>query len=416
MKNEMIYPAIVIATYNRPHALSRLLNSIAVANYDGYNDIPLVISIDGGGNPKCEEIANNFAWTYGKKMIITHVANLGLKQHILSCGDLTERFGAIIMLEEDLIVSPYFYDYTVQTSTYYQFESKIAGVSLHSYKAMDLTGVPITPMANGNDVFFAQIPSSWGQCWTKKQWQEFKKYFMQYEHREDMFEILPKSVRESWPSASSWKKYFYSYMVEKDMYFVIPYASYTTNMADLGEHFFQETLTFQVPLMMFKKSFVLSQFNKCMGVYDAYFELLPETIKAFGQLFDYDFEVDLAGAKSLCQIKKPYLLSIKETSKPIFSYDMSLTPVEMNVIYDVRGKYIHFAKTKDFIDKRNEVSYFRIMRLHNEICYNISKLLGYKTGYETGISLMRNKRAYRIGHVILSPFRILKRLYNNFAK
>lgn len=74
----MIYPAIVIATYNRPHALSRLLNSISVANYDGYNDIPLVISIDGGDNPKCEEIANNFTWTYGKKIIISHVVYLSL--------------------------------------------------------------------------------------------------------------------------------------------------------------------------------------------------------------------------------------------------------------------------------------------------------------------------------------------------
>lgn len=51
-----IYPAIVVATYNRPYALQRLLNSIAKADYKGYKNIPLVISVDGGGNPQLMEL------------------------------------------------------------------------------------------------------------------------------------------------------------------------------------------------------------------------------------------------------------------------------------------------------------------------------------------------------------------------
>ena len=38
--------AIVIAAFNRPDCLARLLKSISLATYDGYTNIPLVISID----------------------------------------------------------------------------------------------------------------------------------------------------------------------------------------------------------------------------------------------------------------------------------------------------------------------------------------------------------------------------------
>lgn len=130
----MIYPAIVIATYNRPKSLERLLTVVANANYDGYANIPLIISVDGGGNITCKVIAQEFKWKYGEKVVINHYENLGLKRHIISCGDLTKTYGAIIMLEDDTVVSPYFYDYAVQTSTYYQNDTKIAGVSLFFFK------------------------------------------------------------------------------------------------------------------------------------------------------------------------------------------------------------------------------------------------------------------------------------------
>ena len=44
-------PAIVIAAYNRPDSLKRLLSFIDAASFI-YDDIPLVISIDGGGDVK----------------------------------------------------------------------------------------------------------------------------------------------------------------------------------------------------------------------------------------------------------------------------------------------------------------------------------------------------------------------------
>ena len=71
--------AIVIAAFNRPHSLRRLLSSIKTAAYSSYTNIPLVISIDYSGNEDCYKVADDFEWMHGKKTVIKHPNNLKLK-------------------------------------------------------------------------------------------------------------------------------------------------------------------------------------------------------------------------------------------------------------------------------------------------------------------------------------------------
>ncbi len=99
---------IVIAAFKRTGSLARLLKSVEIAAGNVSECPPLVISIDGGGGCErdaCIASAKSFAWR-GDKDVIVHDRNLGLKAHILSCGDLTARFGPIALLEEDLCLSP----------------------------------------------------------------------------------------------------------------------------------------------------------------------------------------------------------------------------------------------------------------------------------------------------------------------
>ena len=104
-------PAIVVVAYNRDKALKRLLNSLESADYSGFSDITLVISIDKSDSTEVIETAEAFSWEQGEKRVITHPERLGLKKHILGLGDLTAEFGSIIMLEDDLFVSPLLYHY-----------------------------------------------------------------------------------------------------------------------------------------------------------------------------------------------------------------------------------------------------------------------------------------------------------------
>ncbi|PNW26694.1 glycosyltransferase [Formosa algae] len=131
-----INPALVVVTFNRPESLKRLLDSLNNAYYNEYN-VPLIISIDYQNSiqhNEVVEIAENFKWTFGKKTIINHVENLGLKKHVLKCGDLVYDYDSIIMLEDDLFVSQEFYTTTIQLLNFYKSDDRIAGVSLYTHK------------------------------------------------------------------------------------------------------------------------------------------------------------------------------------------------------------------------------------------------------------------------------------------
>ena len=109
----MLKIPIVIAAYNRLEPLTRLLQSLAKAVYP--LDVKLIISIDGGGgNQTIIDTANRFEWKHGEKQVIVHDVNLGLRKHILKCGELTKYYDGIVLLEDDLYVSPYFYTYNVR--------------------------------------------------------------------------------------------------------------------------------------------------------------------------------------------------------------------------------------------------------------------------------------------------------------
>jgi hypothetical protein len=172
----MSTPAIVVVAYNRPKSLERILHSIQQAHFSN-NSVPLIISIDKSGSDDVFEVARNFQWKHGVKKIIQHPQNLGLKEHILSCGDLTETYDEIILLEDDLFVSPYFYEYATKALGFYSNEEKIGGISLYSYDMAENGFYPFYPVNDNSDVYFVQIAASWGQAWNKKQWGDFRRWF-----------------------------------------------------------------------------------------------------------------------------------------------------------------------------------------------------------------------------------------------
>ena len=105
--------ALVVVGYNRPKSMRRILDSLNRAQYD-YTEIPLVISIDNSGDDSVRKEAESFQWKHGEKRLICHKERMGLRKHIISCGDLTEEYGAVMILEDDLYVSPDYYNYAVK--------------------------------------------------------------------------------------------------------------------------------------------------------------------------------------------------------------------------------------------------------------------------------------------------------------
>ena len=128
---------ICCITYNRLTSLTRLLKSLEDADYD--ENVELIISIDKSDSTDIEDFANMYQWKYGQKHIIAHNSNLGLRKHILSCGLLLKKYDALVVLEDDIVVSPNYYRYVVQCIEKYHDDDRIAGISLYNFPVNYLT-------------------------------------------------------------------------------------------------------------------------------------------------------------------------------------------------------------------------------------------------------------------------------------
>jgi hypothetical protein len=334
-------PAIVVVAYNRPASLSRLLRSLAGADYSGYDGIELVIGIDHSDEGQVARIARSFKWKAGPKRVIAREQTMGLRNHVLACGDLASEYTAIVLLEDDLVVAPGFYQYALTALAFYRADPAIAGISLYSFIYNEFANTPFGAIDDGNDVYFLRSAVSWGQIWTAEQWIGFRHWFHANAGRE-IFAALPKAVRE-WPE-TSWKKYFNAYVEATGKYFVVPRYALSTNMGDVGTHFGSVVTRFTAPLSLGRTCFRFAPLAESKCRYDAFFELEAACLKSLApSVADFDLCVDLNGTKEPSQIGTKYVLTSRPTSGAVKSFGLRHLPAELNVILEEPGDYFSVA-------------------------------------------------------------------------
>lgn len=138
---EINHNAIVVVGYNRIVSIKRLLKSLQEAYYASIA-VPLVVSIDKSDCTELYDFVENFEWTHGNKYVIIQEKKRGLKEHIYRCGDLSKFFKSVTILEDDLYVSPFFYDYIEQTVSAYGEDVNVAGISYIEMSTMVLIIFP----------------------------------------------------------------------------------------------------------------------------------------------------------------------------------------------------------------------------------------------------------------------------------
>lgn len=342
-------PAIVVVAYNRPHALLRLLNSLATVQ--GADNVPLVISIDQGGAQfePVLAVARQFAWPFGEKQIRAQERPLGLVDHVFACGDLVDEFGAIILLEDDLVVSPMMYRYATRALAFYADEPRIAGISLNALWFHGITHEPFMPYLDDGDVFFMQVAWFQGQAYTQKQWtafREWRKTAVPHIQPTDRMHELFQTF-----SATDWFPLKTKYLVDTNRFYVFPRESLTTNYGDSGTHVLN-TSFFQVPLQTRRANFRLQALAESVAVYDSFQEMLPECVKQLTDQFDaYDFTVDLHGTRSLANIPTEFVLTTQAMRHPLITFGLELRPLLANVLYNQPGIGVNFGRTVD-LDQR----------------------------------------------------------------
>ena len=330
--------AIIVVGYNRPDSLRRILRSLADAVYE-YTDIPLRISIDHSGNEEVVRAAEAIEWEHGDKTVVYHPERLGLRRHIISCGDLTEEYGAVMILEDDLYVSPDFYHYASMALERYGDHPKIAGISLNTRKELLESPYPFYPLHTGDDVFFQQFASSWGQVWNRRMWKSFRSWY-------ERNQTLPQSVHVPetilhYPE-TSWAKYYQTYVVEEDKYYVFSYDSLTTNFGDAGEHFNHNSSAFQSVLFYGTKEYRMPDFEK--GVkYDIYGE--PVGLEQYLGVPEGELTCDFWGRKQQASYKRYLLTCCRRPYQAVRRYSMCMKPLELNILNRINGEDITLYDT-----------------------------------------------------------------------
>ncbi len=360
MRNDI---AIVIVAYNRPDSLNRLLNSLSRGFYE--EDVPLYISIDySPNNQNVIDCANNFMWSFGEKTVLLREKNMGLRKHILGCGNLLQEYEAIIVLEDDLVVAPGFYLYARGAVKHYRSDDNIAGISLYNFNINPHFGnacVPFTPTPYNYDTYFLLWAPSWGEIWLRSQWNCFYEWYKENDAEFSEQSHLPKNICHWGPM--SWLKYHIKYAIEENKYFVYPYIAYSSACGDAGIHTNENIITFQVPLQQSVKSnFNFMNFEDAPVIYDAFFE---REFKIDG--ID-DLCIDLNGLKANREGKRYWLTTEALQYKIVRSFRFTFKPIEVNVVADNEGDRIFLYDTSE---KAKKPKFHRSVILYQHNIQNI---------------------------------------------
>lgn len=342
MNEEKLKPAIVAVGYNRPDSLKRLLRSLESADYPS-DDIDLIVSIDKSSKQQdVIRAADEVPWSHGTRTIRAFDQRQGLRRHVIQCGDLSQKYGAVIILEDDLLVSPSFYHYTFQALNHYYEDDRICGIALYRHWWNGYGSLPFMPCRNEYDTFCGQFSITWGQCWSDRQWRAFKKWYLEKENSlPDQNQRLPNSILH-WGS-QSWGKYFVSYIVETEKYYVVPYTAMSTNFSEVGQHNNIVDTSYQVPLLEgIKKEYCFPKFDDSIK-YDVFFERVFADDVCIAGIHAGDICVNLNGTKPSALGRK-YLLSTKKPDREVIaSFGISMRPIDSNITQETEGSGIFLS-------------------------------------------------------------------------
>lgn len=326
--------SIVIAAYNRPDSLKRLLRSLQATVFPKRCKPDRFVFFDGHPS-ELVELSNETLCQLGG-FDCRWDKHVGLKDHLIRCLNLgLENHDACILLEDDLFVSPYFLHWCIEALEMSQGTPELAAISLYSPVFNEYAGLPFIPLHNGCDSYFMQVPASSGVCWTKPGWRDFITFVKAYPVIHETAP-LPAMVK-GWPADTSLKKHLAHYLEAINKTYLYPRVSFATNFGDTGTHCESLTHKFQVPI----HSGPWHELSwGCDMRYDAFME---------PRLFvdNCEPDCDFFGLKPPM---KGLRISCRPHSNPIRSWGMRMIPPEANVFYDIPGDDIHMGEADGFAD------------------------------------------------------------------
>ena len=195
----MAYAPIILFVYNRPWHTQQTIEALQKNELARQSD--LIVYSDAAKNDEAKksveevrEIVRNITG-FKQITVIERDRNWGLADSIIDgVTKVVKQYGKIIVLEDDIVTSPYFLKYMNDGLNYYQEQDKVMHISGWNYP-IDTSELPETIFLRGT--------SCWGWATWNRAWQRFEK------NPEKLSEIFTKSDRYKFDydgSAGMWSQ------------------------------------------------------------------------------------------------------------------------------------------------------------------------------------------------------------------
>lgn len=194
---------ILVIVYNRAPSLLRLLKSLNEAEY--FNDsVKLEVWIDRSANGSVDTAtltcAKDFVFRHGVYQVITHPKHVGIFGQWLSTWRIWRNNSEIVViLEDDLTVSPYFYKFLKLAHEKYDGNPNINGYALQSVSIKHGTNSKGFIHGPRDDpVFLYPVIGTWGFSPNTKNWADFIDWFSVKYRERDFHPYVPGNVVTVW--------------------------------------------------------------------------------------------------------------------------------------------------------------------------------------------------------------------------
>jgi len=148
---------------------------MALKNNDEAKESDLYIYCDGPKSnadeknlsliSKVRQLAHTISW--GKNVyVIESDANKGLSGSVITgVTEVVNKYGKVIVLEDDIVVAPYFLKFMNDALEIYNQEIGVASISGHNF--------PINNIFNDKETLFLKSATTWGWATWKRSWDLF---------------------------------------------------------------------------------------------------------------------------------------------------------------------------------------------------------------------------------------------------
>ena len=225
---------VVVLGYDRPKCLYYCLKALELADYNNHR-ISLDVYIDGPPSTIASYlIAKTFHWRHGPKKVFLRSKNMGVFQQWLNAWNPDWNSTEVVLIvEDDVLVSPIYYQLLLQVFPILSSHSAIYGIALQraqwqlgmveklTWRRLDLVNESYPSL------FAYPAVGTWGQLFFPRAWLSFR-HWLNYTRKKNRKLIWDGLIHEKWRmerKGDLWSYWFTRYALETqtfNLYFNLP--------------------------------------------------------------------------------------------------------------------------------------------------------------------------------------------------